>query len=178
LKLQHDDDCQIPGIPFLVVLFNTIKNYRMMKFFSIVAACMLLFASCSKKSSQADTDDQIIQSYLTSRSLTATKDASGLYYMTTLAGTGVSPTAASTVEVKYKGYLVNGTVFDQTATGKTASFPLSGLIKGWEIGIPLMKVGGKATFLIPSALGYGSSAVGTIPANSVLIFEIELVSVK
>lgn len=150
-----------------------------MKIFPLVLVTILFFSACNKKSSQAKADDLTIQNYLTSKTLMATKDVSGLYYITTLTGTCVSPTSASTVEVKYKGYLVNGTVFDQTATDKTAIFPLSGLIKGWEIGIPLMKKGGKATFLIPSGLGYGSSAIGTvIPANSVLIFEIELIDVK
>ena len=150
-----------------------------MKIFSSVVIAILFFSSCSQKGNQAEADDLTIQNYLKSKDLTATKDISGLYYMTTLAGTGVSPTTASTVEVKYKGSLVNGTVFDQTAADKTAIFPLSGLIKGWQIGIPLMKKGGKATLLIPSGLGYGGSAIGTvIPANSVLIFDLELIDVK
>ncbi|MCE1199545.1 MAG: FKBP-type peptidyl-prolyl cis-trans isomerase [Marinilabiliales bacterium] len=110
--------------------------------------------------------------------LTATKDPSGLYYIMTVTGTGTSPTATSTVEVTYKGSLVNGTVFDQTASGKTFTYALSGLIKGWQIGIPLMKEGGKALFFIPSGLAYGKQDLGVIPANSVLIFEIELIDVK
>ena len=106
-----------------------------MKIFSCLVIAILFFSSCSQKGNQAEADDLTIQNYLKSKGLTATKDISGLYYMTTLAGTGVSPTTASTVEVKYKGSLVNGTIFDQTATDKTAIFPLSGLIKGWQIGI-------------------------------------------
>ncbi len=148
-----------------------------MKYLPLFVASIMLF-SCSAKSNQPEIDDQLIKNYLESKQLTATKDASGLYYITTAVGTGAAPTATSTVEIKYKGSLINGTVFDQTATDKTATFALSDLIKGWQIGIPLMKVGGKVTFYIPSGLGYGSSGIGSIPPNSVLIFDIELIRVK
>jgi len=148
-----------------------------MKYFPLIVASILLF-SCSTKNNQPEIDDQLIKNYLVSKQLTATKDASGIYYITTTVGTGAAPTSASTVEVKYIGSLMNGTVFDQTATDKTFTYALSGLIKGWQIGIPLMKVGGKATFYIPSGLGYGSRGIGSIPPNSVLIFDIELISVK
>jgi FKBP-type peptidyl-prolyl cis-trans isomerase len=90
----------------------------------------------------------------------------------------VAPTATSTVEVKYKGSLPNGYVFDQTPADSTFTNELSGLILGWQIGLPLMKEGGKATLFIPSALGYGSMYAGPIPPNSVLIFDIELIDVK
>ena len=150
---------------------------KKMKYLPLFVASILLF-SCSIKTNQPEIDDQLIKNYLVSKQLTATIDASGLYYITTAVGTGAAPTATSSVEIKYKGSLINGTVFDQTATDKTATFVLSDLIKGWQIGIPLMKVGGKATFYIPSGLGYGSNGIGSIPPNSVLIFDIELISVK
>jgi len=149
-----------------------------MKFFPFLVAVMLLFTSCLKDNNQPEIDDKIITDYLVSKQLTAIKDPSGLYYMITLTGTGTAPTTASTVEVKYKGSLVNGTVFDQTDADETFTYALSGLILGWQIGIPLMKEGGKATLFIPSRLGYGESNMGTIPPNSVLIFEIELIDVK
>ena len=148
-----------------------------LKYLPLFVASILLF-SCSTKTNQSEIDDQLIKNYLVSKQLTATKDATGLYYIMTAVGTGAAPTSASTVEVKYKGSLINGTVFDQTATDKTFTYALSSLIKGWQIGIPLMKVGGKATFYIPSGLGYGSSGIGSIPPNSVLIFDIELIGVK
>lgn len=149
-----------------------------LKFIPAMLVLSLLIFSCAKNGNQAEIDDQIIQNYLSTNKLNAAKDPSGLYYMTNVAGTGESPTLASTVEVKYKGTLINGTVFDQTAVDKTFTYKLSGLISGWQIGIPMMKKGGKATFFIPSALGYGSYATGPIPANSVLIFEIELIDIK
>ncbi|MEI6409778.1 MAG: FKBP-type peptidyl-prolyl cis-trans isomerase [Bacteroidota bacterium] len=66
-------------------------------------------------------------------------------------------------------------ILDPKPSLQMATFPLSSLIKGWQEGIPLLKKGGKGTFFIPSALGYGSQDQGAIPANSVLIFEITLV---
>jgi FKBP-type peptidyl-prolyl cis-trans isomerase FkpA len=150
----------------------------MMKTLPFILLLVLMVASCSKKDNQPEIDDQIIQNYLKTNNLTAIKDPSGLYYIMTVTGTGANPTSSSTVEVKYKGTLTNGTIFDQTTTDKTATFPLIGLIRGWEIGIPLMKKGGKATFYMPSALGYGSTTIGPIPANSVLIFDIELINIK
>lgn len=149
-----------------------------MKFFSIAVSILLIFTSCKVTNNQSEIDDQLITSYLTSKGLTATKDLSGLYYMMTTTGTGTSATSTSTIEVKYKGSLLNGTIFDQTATDKTFTSKLAVLISGWQIGIPLMKEGGKATFFIPSGLGYGSIDFGVIPPNSVLIYEIELIDVK
>jgi FKBP-type peptidyl-prolyl cis-trans isomerase len=97
-------------------------------------------------------------------------------------GTGAEAKVGSTITVKYTGTLTDGTVFDSTAKqgGTPATFTLAQgqLIEGWVQGIPGMKVGGKRKLVIPAALGYGSQSVGSIPANSTLIFEIELVDVK
>ncbi len=99
----------------------------------------------------------------------------GLYYIIDSLGTGTAmPTVSSEVTVKYKGYLLNGTVFDSNDLGYTST--LNKLIKGWQIGIPFFKKGGKGKLVMPSSLGYGSQATGIIPANSPLVFEIELVS--
>lgn len=85
-------------------------------------------------------------------------------------------TVNSTVKVLYKGYLTNGEIFDQTNQDARV-FKLKNLIEGWRIGIPLLKEGGSGIFLLPSAMGYGSNQVGAIPPNSVIIFEIELLSI-
>ncbi len=146
-----------------------------MKYFSIVALIIFAFAGCEKEKSQAEKDDEIITNYLAENNLEAEKHSSGLYYRITEEGSGGHPDISSTVEVKYKGYLTNDQVFDETTGGKTIKFPLSDLIYGWQIGIPLLQKGGKGKFFVPSAMGYGSRAIGTIPANSVLIFDIELV---
>lgn len=134
--------------------------------------------SCSKKKAeeQAKADDEIIQQYLTDNGLTATKLSSGLYYIIETQGTGSSCNSTSDVRVAYSGYFTDGSVFDESdANG--ISFNLQGVIEGWTLGIPFFKEGGTGKLLIPSALGYGSKKSGTIPANSVLIFDIHLIEV-
>jgi len=110
------------------------------------------------------------------------KTNSGLEYVETLAGTGAQAVAGKTVSVHYTGKLTNGKVFDSSySRGEPIEFPLGAghVIKGWDEGIALMKVGGKATLTIPPELGYGQrGAGGAIPPNSTLIFDVELVAVK
>ena len=97
-------------------------------------------------------------------------------------GTGAEAKEGSSITVKYTGTLADGPVFDSTEKqgGTPATFTLAkgSLIDGWVQGIPGMKVGGKRKLVIPPSLGYGDRAQGTIPANSTLVFEIELVAVK
>lgn len=98
-------------------------------------------------------------------------------------GTGAVAAAGDTVTVNYVGSLTNGTVFDASANHGTAGFTFNlgagQVIKGWDQGIVGMKEGGKRKLLIPADLAYGSQAVGNvIPANSALVFEVELVKVE
>jgi FKBP-type peptidyl-prolyl cis-trans isomerase FkpA len=120
-------------------------------------------------------DTVIINNYLTEHQITAIKDTTGIYYRIDVPGEELHPTDYSYIEVKYKGYLTNGTVFDETETDKTYFAYLYNLVSGWRIGIPKIGKGGKITLFLPSYYGYGSNANGEIPANSVLIFEIELI---
>jgi FKBP-type peptidyl-prolyl cis-trans isomerase len=110
------------------------------------------------------------------------KTASGLEYIELEAGTGVQAEAGKTVDVHYTGKLQDGKVFDSShARGVPISFRLGvgQVIKGWDEGIALMKVGGKAQLIIPPDLGYGASgAGGVIPPNATLVFDVELVEVK
>lgn len=152
-----------------------------MRFFTtLLAFALFSIIACNKDLSpeeQLQKDIEEIQKYLSDKGLTATTTDSGLHYIITQEGTGGHPTLQNTVTVKYKGYLLDGTVFDETTGAQTATFPLTNLIKGWQEGIPLLKKGGKGTFLLPSVLGYGpQGSSGSIPPNAPLVFEIELVN--
>jgi FKBP-type peptidyl-prolyl cis-trans isomerase FkpA len=140
----------------------------------LVITCGL--ASCKKDNNQGATDDAAIQAYIKTNNIPAIKDPSGLYYQIITQGTGVNATATSTVSVNYTGSLLNGTVFDKSTSTFTTS--LQSVIKGWTIGVPLVKAGGRILLIIPSALGYGNSATGSIPANSVLVFTIDVITVR
>ncbi len=95
-------------------------------------------------------------------------------------GTGKEVVAADNVTVHYTGWLAtDGTVFDSSVErGEPATFPLSGVIQGWQEGIPGMQVGGKRRLIIPADLAYGPSGTGGIPPNSALVFEVELLSIQ
>jgi FKBP-type peptidyl-prolyl cis-trans isomerase FkpA len=143
----------------------------------LIALFVVCMFSCKKSSTtntaaQAAADDAAIQAYIKANNITAIKDPSGLYYSIIKPGTGAYPTSTSNVTVSYTGTLLDGTVFD---TRPSSYFALNGgVIKGWSIGIPHINAGGTILLLIPSALGYGTTATGSIPANSVLIFTIGL----
>jgi FKBP-type peptidyl-prolyl cis-trans isomerase FkpA/FKBP-type peptidyl-prolyl cis-trans isomerase FklB len=104
---------------------------------------------------------------------------SGLQYQVIKGAEGRKPTATDTVHVHYHGTLLNGQVFDSSVQrGEPISFPLNQVIAGWTEGLQLMSIGSKYKFFIPSELAYGDQAVGTIPAGSTLIFEVELLDIK
>ena len=94
-------------------------------------------------------------------------------------GKGRKPTWASTVIVRYKGSLIDGTVFDQTKPGDPpAEFELNNVVKGWQEVVPLMRDGDKIEAVFPSEFGYGRAGKPPIKPDQVLIFEIELVGIK
>jgi FKBP-type peptidyl-prolyl cis-trans isomerase FkpA len=142
---------------------------------------------------QKETDAKLIAEHAKKQKLKPTITASGLNYVITQEGTGNQPQNGDTVKVNYTGKLLNGKVFD-TSNEKEAKaaqvynkqreykplgFPLGtgSVIRGWDEGIALLKKGGKATLLVPSDIAYGPQNLGTIPANSVLVFEVELVDI-
>jgi len=131
------------------------------------------FAGCSKNNAkkQAETDHNLILNYVTANNLKGEFTSSGLYYVIQDSGTAKHPTLSSTLNVNYKGYFLDGKIFDQ---GSGVKFPLSGVIKGWQEGLQLIGEGGKIKLLIPSALGYGNTQSGSIPPNSVLGFDVTL----
>ena len=109
------------------------------------------------------------------------KTASGLLYSIQKEGSGDKAKSGDLVSVHYSGFLLDGTKFDSSYDrGTPIEFVLGQgrVIKGWDEGISLLNVGSKAKFIIPANLGYGNRAMGPIPANSILIFEVELVEIK
>lgn len=131
----------------------------------------------------ATTDDTVIQKYLKANNITAAqKQPSGLYYVPTLANPAGTPAASGkTAVVQYKGYLMDGTLFDSSQPTTPLSFVVGSgkVIPGFDQGIALMRKGEKATLLLPSSLAYGANGAGnTIDPYSVLRFEVELVDVQ
>ncbi|MFP2515158.1 FKBP-type peptidyl-prolyl cis-trans isomerase [Buttiauxella agrestis] len=103
----------------------------------------------------------------------------GLMYKIDKAGTGESPTDSDTVVVNYKGTLIDGKEFDNSYTrGEPLSFRLDGVIPGWTEGLKNLKKGGKIKLVIPPELAYGKTGVPGIPANSTLVFDVELLDIK
>ncbi len=157
------------------------KLSNMKKLVWLICVIGLSLNSCSNDEplsfqDQLVADGEAIDNYLSTNSITAQTDASGLRYVITSIGTGAKPTLANSIKVKYKGMLLsNGQIFDQA--NSAVVFKLSNLIQGWKIGFQLLPAGSKATLYIPSGLAYGTQATGSIPANSNLIFEVELFEV-
>jgi FKBP-type peptidyl-prolyl cis-trans isomerase FkpA len=136
--------------------------------------CIKDNTSCQQKT--VESEDAAMLSFAASNGITATKHSSGMYYQIINPGSGATPVSTSTLSVKYTGTLTNGNVFDQQTT-TPISFSLSGVIVGWQLGMPLIKKGGIIKLIIPSSYGYGCTANGPIPAYSILYFEIELIDV-
>jgi FKBP-type peptidyl-prolyl cis-trans isomerase FkpA len=158
----------------------------MKKSFGLILVVAFLLASCLKEPSIGPTfDDQLkqdlvaIDAYLASKSIVAQTDPDnyGVKYIINVDGKGIKPTSSSdSVTVNYTLKLLPSESQIEKSSSPT-KFLLANLIAGWQIGIPLIKEGSKATFYIPSGWGYGSVQSGAIPPNSNLIYEIELVNV-
>jgi FKBP-type peptidyl-prolyl cis-trans isomerase FkpA len=110
----------------------------------------------------------------------AVKLPSGVIYKELAPGKGPSPKATDTVKVNYRGTLTTGTEFDSSfKRGEPATFPLNGVIPCWTEGVQKMKVGGKAQLVCPAATAYGEQgSPPTIPPNSTLVFEVELLGIE
>ena len=146
---------------------------KMSKKLLLIAPTLLLFA-CGPDYEETEYDIEIAE-YLDDKEWETDRQESGLYVYTEDAGSAEKPGDEDFLTISYKGYLLDGTVFDENQ-GITFPFPLSGLIEGWQEGIPFFGKGGKGKLIIPPSLGYGSEDVGPIPANSVLVFDIEVIN--
>jgi FKBP-type peptidyl-prolyl cis-trans isomerase len=167
-----------------------------MKLFVIyIGLIMMLGLQFCKSKSSLDTeilvkrDDQVIRDYLTEKKISAQKLSSGMYYQNVKQGLGDKPAVGDTVFVHYTGNIIYSYVFDSSRFRDTPfrfRIGVGGVISGWDIGVIDMRVGERGTFFIPSYLAYGSSGspqsqttgVRSIPANSILIFDIELLEIR
>lgn len=128
-----------------------------------------LIASCGSSKETTKGEDSMI------------KTASGLQYIDIEEGTGSSPAKGQTCVVHYHGTLLDGTVFDSSKErGQPFEFQIGEgrVIKGWDEGVMTMKIGGKRKLVVPPDLAYGPRQMGKIPANSTLVFEVELLDIK
>ena len=149
-----------------------------MKSYLSIFFIAFLLVSCSNDdtSFEPQTEADIIK-YIADNNLDAKKTSSGLYYVINKEGTGPRPANSSAnVTVIYKGYFLNGRVFDENKSGYTTN--LNQVIAGWTEGIQLFKEKGEGILLIPSNLGYGPNGRGSIPGGAVLVFDITLKSVN
>lgn len=157
----------IAGFILIVLLTGCLKDPKA----SDDADCV--YDACVFKAPATEIQD--VQNYLAANGITNfTQHCSGLFYIIDQAGSGTQPNACSYVTVHFKGSLTDGTVFQEADYGTF----LDRVIPGWTKGIPQIKEGGKIRLFVPPTLGYGAQPYGSIPANSILIFEIELFDVQ
>ena len=151
----------------------------------LVVVTTLSLSSCLKEGNdpfkdaqeQLTKDEEIIKKFIVDNNIPALRHESGIYYQIITPGSGTHTyTGNSKTTVNYKGRLLSGSIFDQSTNAIT--FSLGGVIVGWQIGVPLIQKGGKIRLLIPSGYAYGAGGSGSIPANAVLDFDIELVDVQ
>lgn len=148
----------------------------MKAFFSFLILATFLY-SCNKiDTTQDTTDEKIINDYLSAKNLTASKTSSGLYYQIDSIGLGKKVNPTNSVFIKYTGKLPNDTIFDENLNGTYLS--LKTAINGFREGVSYFNVGGKGKLFIPSKLAYGKNSVGKVPANSVLIFDLEVIEIQ
>ncbi|PSK94101.1 FKBP-type peptidyl-prolyl cis-trans isomerase [Taibaiella chishuiensis] len=153
--------------------------------FILIVFAGIGFGSCTKDrkcdalsvTAPQEEVDAVAQ-YLDKNNITATKDAQGFFYTIEASGSGDRPKSCSNVTVTYTGKLTNGTVIDDKYSKQSISFDLGDLIVGWRAGIPLIAKGGRVTLYLPPSLAYGDKPTGPIPANSILIFTIDLLKIN
>lgn len=156
------------------------------KYFILMICLAGCLAACKKNepvddydpTPQFKADTAAISAFVKTNNISATKDASGIFYQILEPGTGsVTYQASTKITSNYEGKLLNGTVFDST-NGTPISFTLGNVIVGWQIGIQKIQKGGKIRLIIPSVYAYGTRSSTSVPANSILDFTITLTDVQ
>jgi FKBP-type peptidyl-prolyl cis-trans isomerase len=141
----------------------------------------ILLVSCNPARKYEKAESESIQNYLSNNPAdTFDLKPSGLYFHNVLTGTGPAPVIHDTAYVQYTGMFLDGTVFDTSVGQADLIFPVDEgyLISGFDEGITYMKEGGKATFLVPSKLGYGSQGYAAIGGYTPLLYDVYLIRVK
>lgn len=161
---------------------NFAKNEKTMLWVTIKIDSALTFDQYQLAAVRAKLEQErtLIEQYLQEHDLQASPLDNGMYYIETKAGTGNSPQTGQTCVMNYTGTFLNGDIFDTSVGRGPFEFPLGmgNVIQGWEIGVAMMKKGGKAILVLPSSLAYGERGAGTIPPNTPLVFEVELLAIK
>lgn len=148
-------------------------------FLALLCALSLLASACDSSPTEPDIESTRFAAALGVDLSLMTKTASGLYYRDLAVGTGALVQPGQTVAVYYRGWFSNGTLFDQRVAGQAPfSFTLGAgqVISGWDEGVQGMHVGGRRQLVVPPKLGYGPVQYGPIPGNSILVFEVSVVS--
>jgi FKBP-type peptidyl-prolyl cis-trans isomerase FkpA len=165
----------------LNITFSPESTPAVMKLSTLFIAATIAFGACTPTDQCATVTVEApaaevttLEQYLNANGIVATKDSRGFYYKVVNAGTGVAPNLCNSVRVAYTGTLTDGSQFDANTN---ATLALGSVIKGWQEALPLIKKGGFIKVFIPPTLGYGDKVSGAIPANSILIFDIELMDV-
>ncbi len=172
--------------PFISQSSELIFNIKLLKAMDEEGFAMeeqrLMEEQLAKDLERAEQEEDLRLEYIRQEGITTSPTSSGLYFIEDHKGDGRKAEPGSMVSVHYEGRLLDGTVFDSSFDrGEPIEFILGQgwVIPGWDEGIALMQVGGKARLIIPSHLGYGDRGAGPlIPAYSTLVFDVELVDVS
>jgi FKBP-type peptidyl-prolyl cis-trans isomerase FkpA len=156
-------------------MFSQSKSLVLLLVFSVTLFGCVKSKTCVPKT--VASESATMQAFATANGMTTQTHSSGMLYQIVSLGNGPVASLSSTVSVRYTGKLMNGTIFD-SQTSTPATFGLSQVIRGWQLGVPLIQKGGTIRLIVPSSLAYGCSSVGQIPADAVLFFEIQLVDVQ
>jgi FKBP-type peptidyl-prolyl cis-trans isomerase FkpA len=149
----------------------------------LILALIMGSISCKKTDVTTPTaaeEDALIKAFIAKKSWTAQATPEGIYYVTDSAGTGTElPTEASYVSIKYKSFVMGKAApYDSLNANTPVEFRLGSVIDGLKYGLQKFKLGSKGKIIMPSATAFGAATDRGVPANSILIFEFELVSIK
>lgn len=154
----------------------------MRRLFLLLVMALPLLATACGSDSPTSVEDTNFAAELGIDLSTMTRTSTGLYYRDVVVGTGAIAQSGSRVTMYYQGWLSNGTRFASSVRPQAPLDPFvlgtGFVIKGWDQGIPGMRVGGKRLLVIPPSLAYGAAGRGSIPPNAVLVFEVELANVQ